>query len=117
MLKNPKFWIIIMAPLYQRYFIVLLLLLAFAGRVAVYAIPVQKMSKDLIQKNSSAESEKSESSEKQNQLEDKVKLADLHLNNITNFDFASSGNANQQSFSGNFLLAYCHLQIPEQPPK
>lgn|GEM_PF-1731371 len=114
---NPNSWIIIMALLYQRYFIVLLLLLAFAGRVAVYAIPVHKMSKELIQKSSSAESEKSESSEKQNQLEDKVKLADLHLNNITNFDFASSGNANQHSFAGNFLLAYCHLQIPEQPPK
>ena len=55
-----------MALVYQRYFIVLLLLLAFAGRIAVYAIPVHKMSKELIQKSSSAESEKSESSEKQN---------------------------------------------------
>ncbi|RZK21636.1 MAG: hypothetical protein EOO86_00495 [Pedobacter sp.] len=106
-----------METLYQRFFIVLLLLLAFASRIVVYAIPVQKVAKEIIQKNTINEAEKSESSEKQNNLEEKVKLADLHLNKDLRYDFTTLPFYNTHSFSGSFILAYCHLQVPEQPPK
>ncbi|WP_231427462.1 hypothetical protein [Pedobacter sp. Leaf250] len=106
-----------MATLYQRFFILLILLLAFAGRSVVYAFPVQKVAKEIIHKSNSNEAEKSESSEKQNTLEEKVKLADLHLNKDLGFDFTKIDIINSHSFNGNFLLAYCHLQVPEQPPK
>lgn len=105
-----------MAPRYQRFFIILFLLLAFAGRIVVYATPVTQVAKEVIKKNSTDETDKS-ASEKQNQLEEKVKLTDLDLNKILNFEFSNFNTANQHSFSGNFILAYCHLQVPEQPPK
>ena len=83
----------------------------------VYAIPVQKAAKEIIKKNTTNEEEKSESSEKQSNLEEKVKLADLHLNKDLGCDFTALTMANSNSFFGNFILTYCHLQVPEQPPK
>jgi len=106
-----------MAPLYQRFFIILFLLLAFAGRIVVYANPVTQIAKEVIKKSSTDETDKSSSSEKQNQLEEKVKLTDLDLNKILKFEFSDFNMASQHLCSGNFLLAYCHLQVPEQPPK
>lgn len=105
-----------METLYQRFFIILFLLLAFAGRIVVYANPVTETAKEVIKKNSTDETDKS-ASEKQNQLEEKVKLTDLDLNQVLNFVFSDLNTANQLSFSRNFILAYCHLQVPEQPPK
>lgn len=106
-----------MTPLYQRFFISFILLLAFASRIVVYAIPVESLAKEIIQKNSSKENKKFESSDKQNTLEEEVKFAELYLDKDLKFEFLENDTANRHSISGNFILAYCHLQVPEQPPE
>lgn len=106
-----------MASFFQRTFIVFILLVAFAGRIAIYALPAQKLSKSIVKENNAEKSEKPESSEKENQLEEKVKLADLFISGLSKFEFIKLSNSGSSSFTGIFDLAHCHLQIPEQPPK
>ncbi|TCD07133.1 hypothetical protein EZ449_15195 [Pedobacter frigidisoli] len=106
-----------MASLYQRTFLVFILLIAFAGRVVIYAMPIEKLSNQVIKENGAEKSEKPESSEKENPLEEKVKLADLFIPSLSNFEFLKSSNSKRSSFTGIFDLTHCHLQIPEQPPK
>ena len=106
-----------MSSLYRRFFIVLILLVAFAGRIAVYAFPSPKLAKEIIQKSTSDTAEKSESSEKQNQEQEKIKLADILLFGTSSIDFNYNNKLNVRIHSGNFLLIHSDLQVPEQPPK
>ena len=106
-----------MTSLYQRFFIVLILLTVFTGRIFISAMPLVKISKEIYKSDANDDSEKSESSEKQNQLEEKDKPADLLFTGINNFDFGYFHNSDKGQFSGRFNLVHCHVQIPEQPPK
>lgn len=106
-----------MAPLYQRFLILVFLVIAFAGRIVVYAIPIQKSPVEVLKQNTVNNSEKSDSSDEENKLEAKVKLTDLILMRLSNFDFFESSDTKCNLFSRKFNLIYCHLQIPEQPPK
>ncbi|MFW0717130.1 hypothetical protein [Pedobacter sp. N23S346] len=106
-----------MSALYQRFFIVLILLTVFTGRIFIYAMPLPKATKEIFKSSAGDSSEKSESSEKQNQLEDKDKLADLLLIRMNEVDFNDLHHSINSQFHGMFNLIHCHLQIPEQPPK
>jgi len=106
-----------MTSLYQRFFIVLILLTVFTGRIFISAMPLVKISKEIYKNDANDHSEKSESSEKQNQLEEKDKPSDLLFTGINNFDFGYLHDLDKGQFSDRFNLAHCHVQIPEQPPK
>ncbi|RDC54202.1 hypothetical protein DU508_23005 [Pedobacter chinensis] len=106
-----------MASFYQKLFITLILLIAFTSRIVVYAMPLPKLTTEMIKEHPSENAEKSESSEKQNQLEEKIKLTDLFLDNASNVNFTYNHALKNNLYSGNFILTYCHLQVPEQPPK
>lgn len=105
-----------MATVLQRIFIVLILFTAFGGRLVAYTIPVRLVAKEVIKKDQTEDCEKSSSSEK-NQLEEKVKLADLQLNQLVIFDFNGFITKKKSAITPSFLLSYCHLQVPEQPPQ
>ncbi|GGE50350.1 hypothetical protein GCM10011413_15750 [Pedobacter psychrotolerans] len=80
-------------------------------------MPLAKISKEIYKNESDDRSEKSESTDKQNQLKEQDKPADLLFTGINNFDFGYFLDSKKCQFSGRFNLAHCHLQIPEQPPK
>lgn len=98
----------------QRFFIVLILLTVFTGRILIYAMPSVKTSREIYKEG---HTEKSESAEKQNQFEEKDKPADILFTGINNFDFDHGYDLKRNQFSCSFNLTHCHLQIPEQPPK
>jgi len=104
-----------MKSLLKQFVLILLLFVAFGGRVVAYAIPEKLEVKEVIKKNQTDDCEKS-SSEK-NQLEEKVKIPDLHLNHLLSLDFTKSKISNKGVGTDRYLLTYCHLQVPEQPPK
>jgi hypothetical protein len=106
-----------MSVLYQRFFIVLMLLTVFTGRIFIYAMPLPKATKEIFKNQTVDSSEKTESSEKQNQAEEKDKLADFLLTRMNDFDFIDLYHAKNNQFPGIFNLTHCYLQIPEQPPK
>jgi len=107
----------IMTSFYQKLLITLILLIAFTGRIVVYAMPLPQLAKEMIKEQASENNEKSESSDKQNQVEEKFKLTDLFLNSAANFDWIYNHAFKNDLYSGNFILTYCYLQVPEQPPK
>lgn len=105
-----------MAPLYQKILIVTLIIIAFAGRFAISAMPIQKISKEVLKENTS-KSEKSDTDQNDEQLEEKVKIEDLINNGLTNIDFLSIASAKIRLFSGSYNLVKCYLQTLEYPPK
>ncbi|MFD2286517.1 hypothetical protein GJU39_01140 [Pedobacter petrophilus] len=106
-----------MPALYQRFFIVLILLTVFTGRIFIYAMPLPKATKEVLKTQNSDLSEKSESNEKQNQLEEKDKPSDLLFTPMSDLDFDGFYYSGNSRFPGTFNLTHCYLQIPEQPPK
>ncbi|MCZ4224503.1 hypothetical protein [Pedobacter rhodius] len=107
-----------MASHYQRFLIVTILLIAFTGRIGIYAMPVhQKFIKDILSEHSGKKTEKTEQSDKEEPLEEKVKLADLIAPELININFLYTPELKNNFFSESFILTHCHLPIPEQPPK
>ena len=106
-----------MSVLYQRFFIVLILLTVFTCRILIYAIPLPKAGKEILKSQSGNSSEKPESSEKQNQSEEKDKPADLLLSRVNDLEFIDLYYSKDSQFPGIFNLTHCYLRIPEQPPK
>jgi len=105
-----------MFSIYQKVFIALFLLIVFAGRISVSAFPAPKLLKE-ISKSENQNSDKTESSEKQTQLEEKDKLSDLHIDKLSSIEFLYFHKLNKILFLNEFNLTHFHLQIPEQPPK
>ena len=103
-----------MLALQQKLVIMLILLLAFAGRIAVASFPALKKPQEI---SKTISNEKSESSEKENQLEEKVKLADALIPSHISSHFRNSYQLKSNLFADSFNLTYCHLSIPGQPPK
>ncbi|MFC4211496.1 hypothetical protein ACFOWA_09905 [Pedobacter lithocola] len=103
-----------MASFSQRFFIVLILLIAFTSRVVIYAMPVTNVPKEIFKTEPDA---KSEPVEKENSIVEKVKFADLLMPGFSTFEFKGNSNSKSYQSSANAELTYCHLQIPEQPPK
>lgn len=105
-----------MAAFYKRLLITIILITAFAGRIAIYAIPMFKVSQQIV-KESSSKSEKSEANENDQPLEEKIKLEDLNLNDIVNIDFLSIADSKTKLFAATFDLPKSDLQTLEYPPK
>jgi len=105
-----------MAPLYQRILIATLIIIAFAGRIAVSAIPSQKSPQETVKENSS-KSEKSATNENDEQSEEKIKLEDFLANDLIHFHFLNIASAKTRLFSGSYNLVKCYLQTLEYPPK
>ncbi|MGN8058215.1 hypothetical protein ACTJKN_18180 [Pedobacter sp. 22163] len=105
-----------MVSLYQRLLIVLLLLILFAGRIAVYVITNQKQHQEVVKENTS-KTDKSNTNENKEQLEEK--LEDLAINTIitANSAFLNIAKSKAVLFSGNYKLLKCFLQTLEYPPK
>jgi len=106
-----------MSALYQKFFIAFILLTVFTGRMVIHALPPQKTNQELTKDHTTDPTEKSESSEKQNQLTEKDKHTDLLLSGLNHIYFVNLHNQDKSQISGIFTLVNCHLQIPEQPPK
>ncbi|WP_162800020.1 hypothetical protein [Pedobacter jeongneungensis] len=105
-----------MASLYQRLLLVFILIIAFAGRIAVSAIANQKSPQETVKENSS-KSEKSDANENEGQAEEKIKLEDFIIHGLTNIDFLSIVSAKTKWFAGDYKLLNCTLQALEYPPK
>lgn len=106
-----------MALTHQKFFIVFILLISFAGRIAIYTIPIQKPSVEVLKENISSKADQSNAADEENQLAEKLKLTDLMIPKFVNFEFLNSSELKNALFQGNFNLTYCHLQVQEQPPK
>ena len=105
-----------MAPLYQRILIATLIIIAFAGRIAISAMPTQKVLQEVLKENTN-KSENSDTDQNDEQLEEKVKMEDLINNGLTQIDFLNIASAKTRLFSGNYNLVKCYLQTLEYPPK
>lgn len=105
-----------MASLYQKLLIVLILFIAFAGRLAVSAVALPKIVKETV-KESSSKSEKSETEENDEQAEEKIKLEDFISNGLIKINFLSIATLNNKLFSGDYRLVKCPLQTLKYPPK
>lgn len=105
-----------MLSLYRKLLIVLILIIAIAGRIGVYALTAPKTVKETV-KESCNKSEKPDTEENDEQAEEKIKLEDFIANGLTNFDFLSVAKTKIKLFSGNYRLVKCNLQTPEYPPK
>lgn len=101
----------------QKFIIVFILLISFTGRIVAYAIPFPKLSVEVLKENSDLKDNQSNATDEQNQLGEKLKLADLVIPKFTNFEFVNSSGLKSNLFQGNFNLTYCHLKVQEQPPK
>ncbi|KQM67134.1 hypothetical protein ASE74_06615 [Pedobacter sp. Leaf216] len=102
-----------MAPLYKKVLIATLLFFAFAGRIAISAMPIYKVSVEISKVNA----DKSDTNQNDDQLEDKVKLEDLMKTDFTKIEFLSIFSSKRRLFSGNYNLVKCYLQTLEYPPK
>jgi hypothetical protein len=102
-----------MVLLYQRILIASILLIAFAGRVAVCAIPMLKPNLEIVKDKP----EGNDADEKDQQVEEKIKLEYLITNGLTNIDFLSMACAKTKLFAGDYRLLKCCLQALEYPPK
>jgi cell division protein YceG involved in septum cleavage len=105
-----------MASLNQRLLIIFILIIAFAGRIAVSAIASQKSSQVIVKENM-GKSEKPDSGENDEQMEEKMKLEDLIVHGLTNIDFMSIASTKTKLFAGDYQLLNCTLQTLEYPPK
>lgn len=105
-----------MASLYQRILILTFLIIAFAGRVAVYAINTTKSPQEIVKENNS-KSDQSDSNEKDGQVEEKIKIEDLAISGLTHIDFLSMEKSKTVLFSGHYNLLKSYLQTLEYPPK
>ncbi|WP_293308473.1 hypothetical protein [Pedobacter sp. UBA5917] len=105
-----------MASLYQRLLIVLILLIAFAGRIAVSAVALPKVAKETLKENNS-KSEKPETEENDERAEEKIKLEDFISNGLIKIHFLSIAIVKNKLFSGDYRLVKCPLQTLKYPPK
>ncbi|TCD26624.1 hypothetical protein EZ456_11720 [Pedobacter psychrodurus] len=105
-----------MASLYQRLLIVLLLLIAFAGRITLYAITVPKSHQEVVKENSN-KTDKSSTNENNEQLEEKLKFEDLAINRLVNTTSLNIAKSKAVLFSGDYKLLKCYPQALEYPPK
>ena len=105
-----------MASIYQRLLIVLFLLIAFAGRVAVYAITTPKSQQEVLKENGN-KTNKSCASESNEQLEEKLKLEDLAINRIFNTAFLNITRSKTVLFASDYKLLMRSPQTLEYPPK
>lgn len=106
-----------MTALVQKSFIMFILLTCFVGRIAVYALPAQKLLLETLKKSDREKSEKSESTDTEDKLDEKVKLNDLINVHYNDLDFATDTSQRLIIFSGEFNLTSRHLQTLEYPPK
>lgn len=105
-----------MVSLYHRLLIVLLLFIAFAGRIAVYAITTPKPHQEVAKENSS-KADKSCTNENNEQVEEKLKLEDLAINRLVDTAFINIAKSKAIIFPGDYKLLKCYLQTLEYPPK
>ena len=94
-----------------RFVIMMILLTAFAGRIAVYALKETKFINEV------SKSDAGEKQEKEDSREDKVKIADIIVPGGFQFKFINPRNQASNLFANNFNLTICHLPILIQPPK
>ncbi|WP_316800278.1 hypothetical protein [Pedobacter frigidisoli] len=94
-----------------RFVIMMMLLTAFAGRIAVYALIESKFITE-VSKNDSGEKQ-----EKEDSREDKIKIADILVPVGFQFKFINTIHQASNLFANNFNLTICHLPILIQPPK
>lgn len=104
-----------MASIYQRLLIILILTIAFAGKMAVYAIIVQKSPQEVVKENN--KQDKPSNSENDGQEEEKLKLEDLAINRLTPFSFLNFTQAKTRLFITDYKLVSRYLQTLEYPPK
>ncbi|RNL51711.1 hypothetical protein D7004_14125 [Pedobacter jejuensis] len=77
-------------------------------------MPLKSVSKEIFKTESDG---KSEPVEKENPIVEKIKFADFLIPGFSTFEFKENANSKSYQRSANAELTYCHLQIPEQPPK
>ncbi|GGI29405.1 hypothetical protein GCM10008119_37460 [Pedobacter mendelii] len=77
-------------------------------------MPVKNISKVIFKTESDG---KAEPVEKENSIVEKIKFADFLMPGFSTFEFKGNSNSKSYHSSANAKLTYCHLQIPEQPPK
>lgn len=106
-----------MTALVQKSYIMLILLTCFVGRIAVYALPAQKLLLETLKKSDREKSEKSDSADSEDKLEEKVKLNDLIATHPNDHEFARNSAQKLNIFPGEFNLISCYLQTLEYPPK
>ncbi|MCX2575605.1 hypothetical protein [Pedobacter sandarakinus] len=90
------------------------LLLAVAGRITIYAMPISKIAKEIFKTNPI---EKSDGTEKQDTLSEKEKIADVVLSLASTLECQTSSIASVKKQNRKFVVINCDLPIPEQPPK
>ena len=103
-----------MASGIQRFMIVIILLFAFTGRIAIYALPLKNLLAFTFKSTSDS---KSTPLEKEDPLVEKLKLADLIIPAFSKFDFLNDSGLKNKLFKGDYTLLNCDSKIPEQPPK
>ena len=103
-----------MSPVLQRFLIASILLVAFTGRIAIYAMPLKNLAATAIKSTSD---NKAEPLEKEDYSIEKVKLADVIMPGFTKFDFFNLSYLISNPFRANYSLTSCDVRIPEQPPK
>jgi len=105
-----------MVSIYQRLLIILILTIAFAGKLTVYAFTIQKPFQEILKEKNSKQ-DKTAGNENNGQEEEKLKLDDLAINRLIQFDFLDITNGKTSLFTSDYMLVSCFLQTLEYPPK